>query len=989
MQRIMVVQGSPARLEESRQVLATAGFRVTALGDGREALARIDQDPHDLVIAEIVLPGMTGCDLCRGIKSIPSNTARVILVGTADEPSDLLRGLESGADDFLCAPWEAHALIERIHANLNGSRSRALALTRVEKEAVLAALLALTAAQARERSQSSGRSLEEESARHQLGLLQSTLDALAARVAILDETGRILAVSGSWRNCEEPGHLFGREWAPGIDYAQACIAYTGPSEPTAKLLVPVLREILSGERAHWLYEYLRGGPFDSTWQEVVLTRCLGGGRVRVVVAHEDVTRRKRIEELLRVRFSVGRILVESVDPSAAYQGFLRELCVSLGLDLGEIWMPGSSGDRLLRRCAWHPDDPDLAGFVARTQSTGFRRGEGLPGQAWALGRPLYAAEVAHDKVFLRAQEAARIGLHGAVAQPILAEGQPPAVLMLFSRNDWRPQPGTETLLEEIGILLGQFIRRERAETALRDHQEQLRLILDSTGEAIYGIDLQGRCTFCNPACLRLLGYADPSELHGRNMHALIHSKRADGSPYPVEECPIYRAFREKRGSHSCDEVLWRKDGSAVPVECWSHPILSNGECLGAVVTFVDISERRRLEEQFRQAQKMEAVGRLAGGIAHDFNNVLSVINGFGDLALDPNCSPSSRLHCLQQIRNAGDRAAGLTRQLLAFSRQQIAAPRLLDANSVLRDIGEMLRMSIGEDVRLEIRLGVALAPIRMDPSHLEQVLMNLAVNARDAMPRGGTLVIESAGVDLCAADCGADPGVTPGRYWRLGVSDTGVGMDPETRERIFDPFFTTKPKGKGTGLGLATVYGIVRQNGGRISVASEPGRGTTFRIDLPMQAGVPEPPQEGPRSVPAGGGETILLTEDDESVRLLLTEVLTHLGHRVLVAPGPEDALRMARAEAGPIQLLLTDVVMPGMTGLELAGAVRKIRPGIKVLFASGYTADAQALREVIEDGAPLLEKPFSVDVLARRVREALAAGGTEPGDTRPPVSGR
>jgi PAS domain S-box-containing protein len=380
---------------------------------------------------------------------------------------------------------------------------------------------------------------------------------------------------------------------------------------------------------------------------------------------------------------------------------------------------------------------------------------------------------------------------------------------------------------------------------------------------------------------------------------------------------------------------------------------------------------QRTEEQLRQAQKMEAIGRLAGGIAHDFNNVLSVVLSYCDLMLDDVPEDSSLRRDLEEVRRAGERAATLTRQLLAFSRQQVLQPRVLDLNEVVAGMSRMLERLLGEDVELELRCAPGLGKVRVDAAQIEQVVMNLVVNARDAMPTGGKLTIETANVELDAEFAATHLGVLPGPHVMLAVSDTGTGMDKETLGRVFEPFFTTKEKGKGTGLGLSTAFGIVKQSAGSIWVYSEPAKGATFKVYLPVtleaSASLPAPA----RASEMRGSETVLLVEDEDQVRSLAAGILRKYGYRVLEARMAREALALA-AGGGPVDLLLTDVVMPEMAGPLLAEKLMSLRPSMRVLFMSGYTDDAVVRHGILEAGAAFLQKPFVPEVLARRVRAAL-----------------
>ncbi len=385
---------------------------------------------------------------------------------------------------------------------------------------------------------------------------------------------------------------------------------------------------------------------------------------------------------------------------------------------------------------------------------------------------------------------------------------------------------------------------------------------------------------------------------------------------------------------------------------------------------------RRSEEQLRQAQKMEAIGQLAGGVAHDFNNLLTIISGYSDLLLNGILRPqdATAREAVGEIRKAAERAAGLTRQLLAFSRRQVLAPQVLVLNSVVQDVDKMLRRLIGEDIQLSCRLAADLGTVKADPGQIEQVLLNLAVNARDAMPRGGRLTIETANIMLDENYARTHPEIQPGPFVMLAVTDTGCGMDAATLRRIFEPFFTTKGPGKGTGLGLATVYGIVKQSGGSIYVYSEVDRGTSFKVYLPRLEADPIadlPPIAAPVQQ-TGGQETLLIVEDDDAVRALTRTVLRDNSYNVIEAIDADTALNWVEEHNQPIHLLVTDVVMPGMSGRELAERLKAQRPEMKVLFMSGYTDDAVVRHGLLDAEIAFLQKPFTPNALARKVREVL-----------------
>jgi len=677
--------------------------------------------------------------------------------------------------------------------------------------------------------------------------------------------------------------------------------------------------------------------------------------------------------------------------------------------------------------------------------------------------------------------------------------------------------------------------RKRAEQEnIKIAQDRL-LLLESTGEGIFGVDSQACCTFINKAGAAMLGYR-PDELLGRNIHELAHHTRPDGTPYPIEHCPIVRAFRTGQPCRLDNEILWRRDGTSFSAEYAAHPIVEHLGIIGAVVTFNDITVRKRAdrafrsllegtagaigdqffhslvqqlaaaldaryalvgefvgethtrvrtiavwggaafldnfeysisgapcegvldsdqwfyprqvcvrfpsagllqtmgvesyigtrlcdaagrvlgllvvmhtapmaedkfsssllkifgaraaaelerkrteealrasEERLRQAQKMEAVGQLAGGIAHDFNNLLMVMNGYNEILLRELGPESPLHHTLVESGKAGERAAALTRQLLAFSRRQLIEPQVIDLSESVTSMRTMLTRLIGEHIELVTVLAPEQGCVKADPGQIEQVIMNLAVNARDAMPQGGTLTIATANVELDHALAGMLDVAQPGAYVRLTVSDTGHGMDAETRAHIFEPFFTTKQQGKGTGLGLASTYGIVKQNGGAIVVESEPGRGATFSIYLPrVEAAAVSLRAPAPAGLPAGGQETILLVEDEEAVRALVRRSLQKAGYGVLDARHGTEALTLGSQFRGPIHLLLTDVVMPHMTGRELADHLIRTHPDMKVLYMTGYTDDVILQQGGLGQDVSVIHKPVLPDTLLRKVRDLL-----------------
>ena len=522
-------------------------------------------------------------------------------------------------------------------------------------------------------------------------------------------------------------------------------------------------------------------------------------------------------------------------------------------------------------------------------------------------------------------------------------------------------------LDSVGGHIALAIERRRAEDALEKSESMFRLLFAHNPLPTWVFDTETlRFLQVNDAAVRQYGYSQEEFENMTILDIRPEDVRAD-----------FREHLRKRKADEQYEARWKhvcKDGKIIDTEVIAHQLQYAGRAVQLVVA-QDIGERHQLEEQLRQAQKMEAVGRLAGGVAHDFNNLLMVIKGHTELLLNALSSSDHVTRKIEQIDRAADRAASLTRQLLAFSRMQVLQPRVIDINDVVEEMGKLLPRLIGEDVELVLRTAPGLGAIRADASQMEQVIMNLAVNARDAMPGGGRLVIETANAELDRAYSSTRPVVDPGRYVLLAVSDTGLGMDQETQARIFEPFFTTKEQGKGTGLGLSTVYGVVKQSGGFIWVYSEVGKGTSFKIYLPRvdqpveKGGAPQPLAEAPR-----GTETVLLAEDEQDVRELAREFLESGGYTVIEAANGQDALRVAAQRSGNIDLLVTDMVMPGMTGQQLAARLQQQRGALAVIYMSGYSEHAatEAAQAVLN--TRLLTKPFSRNAILRAVREVLGA---------------
>ncbi len=516
-------------------------------------------------------------------------------------------------------------------------------------------------------------------------------------------------------------------------------------------------------------------------------------------------------------------------------------------------------------------------------------------------------------------------------------------------------------------LIGTIVERKHAESLLKESEEKYQDLYHNAPIGYHEIDRDGRIVEINETEARLLGYTR-EEMLGRSIFDFVADSDRQTAIQSVAE-KIHRI----KPIGEFERFYLTKEGRPVRVSIRDKLVLDpNGNVTGIRSVVEDITERRLLEEQLRQSQKMEAVGQLAGGIAHDFNNLLMVIGGYGKFVLNSLSPDDPSRQDMEEVQRAGERASTLTRQLLAFSRRQVLEPAVLNLNKVVTEMQKMLQRLIGEDIELVAVPSEDLGSVEVDPSQIEQIIVNLVVNARDAMPGGGKLTIETANVEFKKETECHHAGLKPGKYICLTVSDTGTGMDAQTRERIFEPFFTTKEQGEGTGLGLMSVYGIVKQSDGHICVESEPGQGTTFRIYLPRVEAKPEEVQPAKVDKSLRGTETILVVEDDVTVQKIVSRSLERSEYRVLTASSGEEAIELVKNNDGPIHLILTDVVMPGMNGRELVDQLRVSEPGMKVMYMSGYTDKAVFGRGGVAPGTPFLRKPFHSDVLLEKVREVL-----------------
>ncbi len=1001
---VLVAEDSRTQAEMIRLTLEAHGYRVVVVGDGAKALARMPKGDVDLVLTDIEMPLMDGFELCRRLKGDPrSRHVPVVVLTQRDHVTDIIRALEVGADNYLTKPFSPDELATRVGRLLgevehwrNRTRSQRLHLGSPSDELILS----FERAQVVEALMAAAEKIETELAtvgEISLGLtMDHDLDQLLGMIVVRTRelsgaTTVAIGLCDDANVCDVRVTSDAKVLPDGSSGAPFPFAQLGIDPTGLVTREPVLVSIAAGSSAGldgWLGRRADGAMLLVV-PLVVDTRLVG-----ILVSSFAEDRDFRSEELRRYRtlgdqaavaienarlFERERRLRERIQQLQRAAGDLgirhgREAASQRAVDLAREALRAEYAGLLV------PDPDGGTLFTTSGYSAAVLPGlhpplgRGLLGLDLVRGQAVRVPSVVHDPRSA-GTPAGHPPLDDLLVVPVYGADRQLGHLYVansldggFTEDDAQLLP---TLAEHVGSMLQSGAAIDELRHA-RAAEARLGRLLDESSDAIYVFDAETlRFVQTNAVARRNLGYTEDE---------LCRMTPADiQTGYTADEVaalltPLRTGERDQLRVETSQR---RKDGSTYPVEARIHYVASE-EPPVLVAIVQDITERQELESQLRQAQKMEAVGQLAGGIAHDFNNLLTTISGYAQLLggdLDP---ADERRADVERILDASDRAARLIRQLLAFSRRQVLHPEVLELNATVQGIDALLRPLIGDTIVLTVVLDPELGPVRADPSQLEQVIMNLVTNARDAMPTGGRLTIETANVELDSAYVAGHTDAQPGPHVMLAVSDTGVGMDAATKARLFEPFFTTKEPGKGTGLGLATTYGIVKQSGGNIWVYSEPGRGTTFKVYLPrveadgsispaLHGRVPE--------TPVGGTEVVLLVEDDAEVRALAETILARHGYTVLSAPDGRTALEVA-ATAGAIALLVTDVMMPGLRGPELVERLVALRPGLRVLYVSGYAAEAVGNHDFLPRGEHYLEKPFTPDALARIVRAILDAPG-------------
>ena len=973
---VLVVEDNPITRKMVRVALESDGYLVLEAGDGRSALAAAAERVPDLIVLDYVLPDTDGMRLLEELRR---------QAGREDLPALLVTGmvsrlgeLRARADEltqFLPKPIEPSRLLEVVRAHLSASRASGEGRTVLVADddpfnLKLAALRLGHEGYAVDTASGGAEALEKARA--------APPDAILAHAGMPSMDGFALCreVRRDPALATVPVILFTSAY---LDEADRELAH----RMGANALVARTADL--GAAGDALREALRGGARYPPAAPVLPAPGGGSGGAGAAEGGEAgeaelaALHRQRVQAQLERQSSQNRALLRQAGIQATALALMRSLSEVLGqpanvpevigdvlvqcldaagLSTGLLYLvEGENRYRLqahsgiaaamrqdAEACFGHPEIIHAIVVSGKPAALAAAAATGTVGAAGAPDVPGVGAGAAAD--FLT-----RLGRPSALVVPFVVMGETFGVLVLASDHQDLSDSSWLGFAGSLAVQFGQTVALGQSLNRLAASEERYRALMEQANDAILVLDMEQRILEANRAALDLLG-RPRQEIVGRHYDDFVAPEELEDSQRSGANLAVEGKVRVPL------RHLVRADGSRVSVET-SVSLVRIGDDSTILAILHDITERRRLEAQFQQAQKMESVGRLAGGVAHDFNNLLTLILGYGNMVLQALADRPTLSRQVEAIVRAGESAAGLTRQLLAFSRHQVLVPTVIDVNALIRQLEQMLRRLIGEDIELVADLEPRLARIRADAGQIEQVLMNLVVNARDAMPGGGRLTLSTRNHPA------ADAAVT---HVVLKVADTGCGIDSAVMAHLFEPFFTTKEEGKGTGLGLATVYGIVHQSGGHLEVESAPGEGASFVVYLP-RTDEPATAASAATAAAGRGHETILVVEDEASIRSLAREILEGQGYAVLEAPGADEALRRAAEHAGPIHLLLTDVVMPGKSGVDLARDLLGLRPGLRVVYMSGY---ADRAVQADAPGVAFVQKPFDPTLLARRVRATL-----------------
>lgn len=939
--RILIADDDPAIRLLLRHALEEQGYKIVEAVNGQQALTLYTEQPFDMVLLDAVMPELDGFETCAALRLLPGAASLPIVMVTAlDDTDSVNQAFTAGATDYIVKPIHWAVLRRRVRYLLQASKAEA---EKIQRQQV------------------------EEALRTERNLLRTLLDALPYYGYIKDRESRFVVANkaiAQMMGVANPEALIGKT---DFDFY--------PQEVAAQYYAAEQALIQSGQAINNQEEIIVNRADSTGWMSTTKVPWYDnqGQIVGLVGVGRDITERKRSQEELQRRNreltvlnQINAATLASLNAEAILDTACHELAMAFDLPRAAAFFYNETKTeaRLVAEYHHHKQVGRLPHVIGTASSAVLQH-------LMVFQSPQVIVNAPSDPRLANVHALLRdLGMISVLILPVIVADNVIGSLALGATKVRHFSAQEVNFAWTVADQVAGGLARVR----LNQLHQRLSAAIEQATDTIVITDATGAIIYVNPAFEKVTGYSRAEAL-GQNPRVLKSGYQNNGF------------YSQLWATISAGEV-WsgrfinkRKDGSLFTEEATITPVRDDH---GVIVNFVavkkDVTEKLQLEDQLLQSQKMEAIGQLAAGVAHDFNNLLTIIIGYGESLLARRLGEQDPARKdVERIKRAGERASALTRQLLAFSRKQPLQLQKLNLNTVMTDLEKMLHRLIGENIAVLTVPAPDLAWVLADAGQMEQVLLNLAVNARDAMPRGGELIFETANVVLDETYALQHAEVIPGPYVMVAVSDTGIGMDNETLSHIFEPFFTTKEQGKGTGLGLAMVFGIVKQSGGHIWVSSEPGKGTCFKIYLPQM-------REGNESVEIGsdpeeligGTETILVVEDETAVREMICDILKESGYNILDAVNGPEALQLARGYNAPIHLLLTDMIMPGdLTGHELATEITELHPETKLLYMSGYTDNAIIYHEIVDKGIAFLAKPFRPSKLAQKVREALA-GSTE-----------